>query len=105
MKKPLWIPSDDLISNSNMSSFMRYVEQITNRRMTSYEDVYNWSITETEEFWKSIWVISGIISSHQYEKILSNSVMPGTKWFEGAKLNFAENLLRFRDSHTAIISS
>jgi len=105
MKKPLWIPSADQISNSNMSSFMRYVEQITNRRITTYEELYNWSITEIEEFWKSVWVMSGIIYSHQYEKILSNPVMPGAKWFEGARLNFAENLLRFRDSQTAIISS
>jgi acetoacetyl-CoA synthetase len=84
---------------------MKFVEQITNRRIATYDELYNWSITEIEEFWKSIWIMSGIIYSHQYEKVLSNPAMPGAKWFEGARLNFAENLLRFRDSHTAIISS
>jgi acetoacetyl-CoA synthetase len=105
MKKPLWVPSSDLIRNSNMSSFMRFVKQITNKPITTYEELYNWSITEIEEFWKSIWISSGIIYSQQYKRILSNPVMPGAIWFEGARLNFAENLLRFRDSHTAIISS
>ena len=28
--------------------------------------------------------------------------MPGAKWFNGAKLNFAENLVRFHDDRVAI---
>ena len=105
MKKPIWVPSAELVHHSNMSAFMRYVEQITNQPIGNYGELYNWSIADIEEFWKSIWIIAGVIHSKKYDKILSERKMPGAKWFEGAELNFAENLLKFRDHHTAIISA
>ena len=104
MKKPLWTPSKDRIKNSNMSVFIRYVSRHFNIK-NSYDELYKWSINETEEFWRSIWDVSGIIHSRKFKKILSSNRMPGAKWFEGAKLNFAENLLRYKDNRTAIISS
>ena len=104
MTKPLWNPSDELIEDSNMFSFMKYVEKLTGKTIPNYEELYDWSVNNIEEFWKSIWIIAGVIYSRQYDTILSERKMPGTKWFEGAKLNFAENLLRFRDNHLAIMS-
>jgi acetoacetyl-CoA synthetase len=104
-RRALWYPSEDRIQNSNMTSFTRYVETLLGKGITSYQALYDWSINDIEEFWKSVWVISGLIHSHTYEKILSEEIMPGAKWFEGAKLNFAENLLKYRDSNTAIISA
>lgn len=105
MEEPLWIPSEERISQSNLTSFTRYVEKLLHKKITSYKELYEWSVTEIEEFWKSIWIISGIIHSKLYKKVLSGNKMFGAKWFEGAELNFAENLLRYRDDHTAIISS
>jgi acetoacetyl-CoA synthetase len=88
-----------------MSAFMRYVEQIINKPISNYDELYKWSISDIEEFWKSIWIIAGIIHSKKYDRILSERKMPGARWFEGAELNFAENLLKFRDHHPALISS
>jgi len=105
VKQPLWTPSKELQNHSNMSSFMRYVEQIAGKPIPSYNELYDWSINNLEEFWKSIWVMGGIIHSKLYEKILSSPIIPGAIWFEGAELNFAENLLRYKDTNTAIISS
>ena len=105
LKKPLWNPSKERIKNSNMSAFIRYVSRQTGAKIKSYDELYNWSVNETEEFWKSIWDVSGIIHSGRFKKVLSSNIMPGAKWFERAKLNFAENLLRYRDNKTAIISS
>ena len=105
MKKPLWTPSKNRIKNSNMSAFMKYVPKHFNRKIDTYDELYKWSVNETEEFWKSIWEVSGIIHSRKFNKILSSDQMPGAKWFEGAKLNFAENLLRYKDNRVAIISS
>jgi acetoacetyl-CoA synthetase len=87
-----------------MNAFMRYAEEITGQPVASYDDLYAWSISDIEEFWKSIWLHAGIIHSKNYTQILSEEIMPGAKWFEGAELNFAENLLRYRDTHTAVIS-
>ena len=105
MKKPLWTPSKNRIKNSNMSAFMKYVPKYFNRKIDTYDELYKWSVNETEEFWKSIWEVSGVIHSRKFKKILSSDQMPGAKWFEGAKLNFAENLLRYKDNRVAIISS
>jgi len=88
-----------------MTSFMRYAELIAGKPFHTYSELYEWSITDLEEFWKSIWVLSGIIHSRKYDKILTNPVMPGAKWFQGAELNFAENLLKYRDNQTALISA
>ncbi len=105
MKSPLWVPSEERIAHSNMHAFMKYAEQVNGSSFKNYNDLYAWSITDIEEFWKSIWVISGIIHSHKYTTVLKNKSMPGSVWFDGAKLNFAENLLKYRDSNIAIISS
>jgi acetoacetyl-CoA synthetase len=105
MKKPIWIPSAERVRHSNISAFMRYAEQILKKPMSNYDDLYNWSVTDIEGFWKSIWIIAGIIHSKKYYRILSERKMPGAKWFEGSELNFAENLLKFRDHQTALISS
>lgn len=105
MEEPLWAPTEERISQSNLTSFTRYVEDLLNTKIFSYQELYDWSVTEIEEFWKSIWIISGIIHSKPYRKVLSGKKMPGSRWFEGAELNFAENLLRYRDDHTALISS
>ena len=105
MEKPLWIPSEERVSQSNLTAFTRYVEELLNKKISSYGELHHWSVTDIEEFWKSIWIISGLIHSKPYKRILSGTGMFGTKWFEGAELNFAENLLRYRDEHTALISS
>ncbi len=104
LKEPIWHPSNERIKNSNMAAFMRYVENLINKPIKNYSDLYEWSISDIEEFWKSIWVLCGVIRSKEYGKILSENKMPGAKWFEGARLNFAENLLKYKDEHPAIIS-
>jgi acetoacetyl-CoA synthetase len=105
MTEPLWIPSAERVSSSNMTSFMRYAELVAGKPFHNYNELYEWSITELEEFWKSIWVLSGTIHSKEYSRILSANVIPDAKWFEGAGLNFAENLLKHRDNQTALIST
>ncbi len=104
MKEPIWIPSKERVEKSNMTAFVRFAGEKTSRNFSSYEELYNWSVNNIEEFWESIWESSEIIHSKKYDKVLNKQIMPGAKWFEGAELNFAENLLRFRDSKTAIIS-
>ena len=105
MKKPIWTPSAERVHHSNMSAFMRYAEQVLHKPISNYAELYNWSVTDIEEFWKSIWITAGVIHSKKYDTILSGTKIYDVKWFEGAELNFAENLLKFRDHHTAIISS
>ena len=63
-----------------------------------------WSISDPAAFHGAVWEYFEVIHSQPYDEVVQGlDQMPGAKWFPGAKLNFAENLLRFRDSHTAIV--
>ncbi len=105
MKKPIWIPSPERIKSSNMFHYLQFAESVTNKKFSSYRDLYNWSVSDIAKFWESIWDFSEIKFTKKYKSVLNNPSMPGAEWFKGSKLNFAENLLRYKDNRTAIISS
>ena len=73
------------------------------REFTSYVELYDWSVSDPADFWESIWKQSRIKHSTAYSQVLSGEKMFKAQFFTGARLNFAENLLRHRDDHTAII--
>jgi acetoacetyl-CoA synthetase len=85
--------------------YQDFLKKEFNLNFLNYSDLHKWSVTEIEIFWESIWKFSEIIHSKTYKKVLDKRIMPGARWFEGAKLNFAENLLRYCDEKVAIISS
>jgi acetoacetyl-CoA synthetase len=103
--KPLWVPSEDRIKNSNFSKYYDFLRRDYGLSFSNYLELHLWSVTEIEMFWESIWKFSEIVHSKSYDRVLNKRIMPGAKWFEGAELNFAENLLKYRDDHIAIVSS
>jgi len=103
--KPLWNPSEERIKNSNLKKYEQLLFKDYNLQFLNYSELHNWSTSNIEAFWESIWKFSQIIHSKPYSTVLEKRIMPGAKWFEGAELNFAENLLRYKDDRTAIISS
>ena len=71
--------------------------------INGYNELYDWTIMNPKEFWEQTWIYSDIISSSNYTSIVDDiKKMPGANWFPGAKLNFAENLLKYRDERPAI---
>lgn len=103
MSEPLWKPSPERIAQANLTAFIEQVGRSTGTAFPSYDEFYQWSIDHSDKFWESIWNQAGIIHSRPYTSVLSNPVMPGAKWFDGSRLNFAENLLRYRDEQTALV--
>ena len=70
----------------------------------NYDALYQWSIEHREAFWAAVWEFTEIQSSRRWDSVLENgAAMPGAKWFAGSRLNFAENLLRYRDDRPAIL--
>jgi len=67
-------------------------------------ELYKWSVSNIEKFWETIWKHSSIIHRSKFHSILEGKEIWNCRWFPGAELNFAENLLRFNDDHIAIIS-
>ena len=104
MAKLLWKPSQGRIKNSNMYRFMNFVNQKYGTDFSEYRPLYQWSVENIPEFWATFWDFAGIISSKPYDTVVDDlSKFPGATWFVGARLNFAENLLRYRDDHRAFI--
>ncbi|MEO8233001.1 MAG: acetoacetate--CoA ligase [Ignavibacteriota bacterium] len=101
---PIWLPPDERIKNSNFQEYFAFLKTHFNKNFSNYNELYNWSINDIEDFWRSIWEYSGIIHSKTYSSVLEKRIMPGAVWFKDSKLNFAENLLRFRDDQIALIS-
>lgn len=100
----LWKPSEERIINSNIYKFMETVNRKHSKNFKEYLELYQWSIENIPDFWADMWEEANIIASKGYDTVMDDmKKMPGTKWFFGARLNFAENLLRYRDNHTAII--
>jgi len=90
---PLWEPSEADRERAEMTYFMRWVAERRGREFDDYEDLWRWSVQELEEFWADIWEFFGVRSSKAYEQPLAERKMPGARWFEGAELNYAENML------------
>ena len=103
MSKILWKPSKARIRNTNMHQFMEYVNARHRVSFTNYGELYGWSIEESPVFWEMLWAHSEVIHSRSYNQVVDDiKKMPGARWFEGARLNFAENLLRYRDDRIAL---
>lgn len=104
MKKPIWIPSEKRVRDANLTRFIAFVNNKHGTEFKSYEDLYNWSTAEIPAFWAAMWEFGEIVTSREYDRVVDDlQKMPGARWFSGARLNFAENLLRFRDEQTAIV--
>ena len=103
MTSPLWQPGTTRVERSNMSAFIRQVETTHGFALGGYEELYHWSVNQAEDFWNSFWDFAGVLASKRSGTVLEHPTrMPGASWFPDARLNFAENLLRFRGDQTAL---
>ena len=103
-KKKLWEPSEEWIKNAEITKFIEKVNKDFDQNIQGGKDLYRWSVEKIEDFWAAMWEFGGIVASKKYDKVVEDlSIFPGTKWFPGAKLNFAENLLKYKDTQLAFI--
>ena len=64
---------------------------------TGFEDLYRWSVEHPDLFWETVWRFCGICATRKPDRTVDDPrKMPRARWFPGAMLNFAENLLRYR---------
>jgi acetoacetyl-CoA synthetase len=96
-RKPLWAPSPEWVQGTEMARFMGWVADRHGLALDSYEQLWQWSVDELEQFWADVWEFCGVIASTPYDRVLASSQMPGAEWFTGARLNYAENLLSGHD--------
>ena len=104
MSQLLWQPSRERINRSKMIRFMEYVNERFGQEFSDYPQLYEWSVQNIPQFWATVWDYMDVIHSRGYDQVVDDPrKMPGATWFSGARLNFAENLLRYRDEELAIV--
>jgi len=104
MARLLWEPSEQRIKQTNMYRFMNAINEKHQKEFSTYSELHKWSIDHIPEFWEAMWDFADIIASQKADRVVDDlEKMPGARWFPGARLNFAENLLRYRDERTALI--
>ena len=104
MTQPLWTPSKQVIEHANLTRFLEQVRHQCGPGVKDYPELYRWSVEHPQRFWPQVWAFCDIQASQTWDQVLVDGhKMPGAQWFTGARLNFAENLLRYRDQRTALV--
>lgn len=105
MSDPLWQPTAEQIRSCQMGQFMRLINTQHHQHLTTYGELHRWSIKHPQLFWKRLWEFTEIIASNRGEHVLEeHHLFYKNRWFPEATLNFAENLLRYRDRKPALVS-
>jgi acetoacetyl-CoA synthetase len=111
---PVWAPSPEQVARANITRFAARA-RAAGAAGSDYDSLYAWSIEAPERFWAEVWRFGGVIADGRpdcdpWDTVLigRDRVAPpdpelGPRWFAGARLNFAENLLRFSDEREALI--
>jgi acetoacetyl-CoA synthetase len=102
----LWRPSAEAIERATMTRYMRWLAAERGIEADSYPALWEWSVTDLEAFWASIWDFFEVRSQAPYSQVLTERVMPGARWFEGAELSYAEHIFRGkRDDGVALVAA
>jgi acetoacetyl-CoA synthetase len=104
MRTPLWTPSEERKRDANITRFIHEINVGHELKLRSYAELYEWSVENIPAFWEAMWNFAEIKVSKRHDQIVEDlTKFPGARWFPGAQLNFAENLLRHRDDQLAFI--
>jgi acetoacetyl-CoA synthetase len=92
----LWTPGPDRADRANVTAFIRWLAR---ERGLDFEDdgypaLWRWSVTDLDGFWQAVWDYCGIEASAPPTAVLGRRSMPGAEWFPGARLNYAQHVLR-----------
>ncbi len=89
----LWSPDSTDRADTTLTRFIEYVRGARGVEVEDYEELWQWSVTDLEAFWSSVWEFFGLDSESGYDAVLVDEQMPGARWFPGARVNFARALL------------
>jgi len=104
MGEILWSPDPARCAATLVTSFRDRVNERLHLDLSSYDDLYDWSVTDRPAFWRAVWEFASVVGDGPGDTILTDGdLMPGARWFPESRLNFAENLLRGPDERVAIV--
>lgn len=100
---PLWTPSAQQLKTSKLTAFAEHVSNKHGKQFSDYDALHAWSCEAGGEFWDILWDYVGIVGDKGERIVVDEHLMPGAQYFPDAKINYAENLLKFRGSQEAIV--
>jgi len=90
----LWTPGPDRIRRANVTALADWLARERGRHFADYRALWRWSVEDLEGFWQALWDYFAIESSAPHTRVLGRRSMPGAEWFPGARLNYAQHVLR-----------
>jgi acetoacetyl-CoA synthetase len=100
----IWRPSPARVADANLTRFIASISTRKGLQLHDYDELYSWSISQPSDFWQELAHFADVRADWGSGPALEHpSQMPGARFFPNARLNFAENLLRFRDDQTALV--
>ncbi|MET7666551.1 acetoacetate--CoA ligase [Micromonospora luteifusca] len=90
----LWAPPADVRERSRIGEYLRWLREHRGLDFADYDALWRWSTTDLDAFWRSIWDHFEVVAHTPPTATLAERGMPGARWFPGATLNYAENVLR-----------
>ena len=78
--------------------YREWLEPRVGRRFADYDALWQWSVTDLEAFWQSLWDFYDLQSPTPHSAVLGDNRMPGAQWFAGAQANYARQVLRHGDA-------
>ena len=100
---PMWEPSQARIEQALVTRFARMAIRDWGLHVNNYPAFYRWTIDHPEQFWRAVWKFAEVRGEQGARTLVDGGRMPGARFFPDGRLNFAENLLRRRDSGDAIV--
>ena len=101
--EPLWTPSPEAIAQAQMTRFAERVAHAHGVETSAYRDLWRWSVGHPDAFWSEWWNACGILGERGEVACQPGADIRSASFFPGARLNFAENLLRDPDDRLAIL--
>jgi len=103
MTEPIWSPGPVRRQTANIRRFIELVRSELDPAVQDYWALHRYSTANLAEFWRAVWEFCGVVGAPGGTVVEDFDRMPGARWFPSARLNFAENLLRYRDDQDAIL--
>ncbi|WP_051092301.1 acetoacetate--CoA ligase [Aromatoleum toluclasticum] len=98
------VPTATQVAESTMARFAAGMEARFDRRFDDYDSLHRWSVQHLDEFWSGLWDFCDVVARQKGDVVLDQGAsMEEVRWFPGARLNFAENLLRYRGDSDALV--
>jgi acetoacetyl-CoA synthetase len=89
----LWTPTEETKAAAQLTRFTDWLAKL-GLRFADYRELHAWSVAQPQEFWSAVWRYFDICSDTPYEAVIDEQVLPGAQWFKGARINYAEHVLR-----------